>query len=97
MATERSRAKREPIEERQDPLFAGCFPTGISYADTRVERHGDYKRCAFLSYRTLELDIEKDCSPDLRERIIADAARIKARRGEQYRISTFGQTVTLGQ
>jgi hypothetical protein len=79
-----------------DPLFSGVFPTGISYCDRRVEEHGDYKRCALLSFSTLELDIRKGCSSDLKARIIEDAAKIQARRGEQYQVSGSGQTITLG-
>jgi hypothetical protein len=31
-----------PVED--DRLFIGVFPCGISYADRKVEEHGDYKR-----------------------------------------------------
>jgi len=79
-----------------DPLFSGVFPTGIGYADRRVEEHGDYKWCALLLFSTLEIYWYKNCSPDLKERIIADAAKIQARKGEQYQISSSGQTITLG-
>ncbi len=79
------------------PLFIGVFPGGVSYADRRVERDGDYKRCAFLPFGSLELEIDKRCSPDLKDAIIADAASIQARRGQSLRVSTCGQTVTLGE
>jgi len=84
-------------DPQDEPLFASVFPAGISYADRRVESDGDYKRCAFLSYRTLKLEIDKNCSPDLKERIIADAARIQAQRGEQFEFSSSRQTITLGE
>ncbi|MGA2107227.1 MAG: hypothetical protein ABSH25_06250 [Syntrophorhabdales bacterium] len=78
-------------------LFIGIYPTGVSYADRSREECGDYKRLAFLNFHTLALDIEKDCPADLRERIVADASTIQARRGQQFQTSTSGQTVTLGQ
>lgn len=78
-------------------LFAGVYPCGIVYADRFVEEHGDYKRLAFLSYRTLELQWDAKSVPvDLRLQIEADAATIQAQRGQQYQISTCGQTVMLG-
>src|SRR5947209_19655859 len=55
-------------------IFVGLFPTGIVYADRKVERHGDYKRLGFLPYSTLALEIEKDCPPALAREIRADAA-----------------------
>lgn len=77
-------------------IFAGCFPTGIVYANRRVEEHGDYKRLAFLSFASLELSIEKDCPAELRDHILADAASVQAKRGETYKVSSCGQTVLLG-
>lgn len=87
-----------PVEHvpAEDRLFAGIFPTGISYADTTIERHGDYKRLGFLSFSTLELTIEKDCPKELADQITRDAAKIQAQRGQEYQISTAGQTVILG-
>lgn len=75
-------------------LFIGVFPAGIGYADTRREEHDDYVTVAFLSYRTLELEIRKPKS-DLLPEIRKHAATIQARRGEQYQVSC-GQTVRLG-
>ena len=83
---------RSPSER----LFVGVFPAGISYADRSREKHGDYARCAFLSFRTLELELESDCPQALRALIVKDAARIQARRGQQYEVSACGQTVRLG-
>lgn len=77
-------------------IFAGVFSTGIGYADRAREKHGDWARLAFLSFSTLELVIEKDCPAALRADIEANAAKIQARRGEQYQVSTCGQTITLG-
>jgi hypothetical protein len=76
-------------------LFIGVFPTGVGYADTRVEEYGDYKVVAFLSFSTLELEIRAPKS-DLLPRIKADAASIQARRGQEFIVSGCGQTVLLG-
>lgn len=77
-------------------IFAGIFATGISYADRRREKHGDYAPLAFLAFDTLTLRFERDCPPDMRREIAADAQGIQDRRGEAFQISTSGQTVTLG-
>lgn len=61
-----------------------------------VKKVGDYKRLAFLSYGSFELELSKDCPEELKAEIIADAALIQARRGEVFQISTSGQTITLG-
>lgn len=78
-----------------EPLFVGIYPAGIVYADRRKEEHGDYKCIAFLSFDTLELTIY-DKKSDLLPAIRTDAALLQARRGEEYRVSTCGQTVLLG-
>jgi hypothetical protein len=81
-----------------DRLFIGCYPTGIVYADRTQEKHGDYKRVAFLSYETLHLIWRDTNIPlDLRAAIVAHALTIQARRGQQFETSSCGQTVTLGQ
>ena len=77
-------------------LFIGIFPTGLVYADRERQRAGDYKQLAFLSFKTLTLEVERDCPTGLRARIEAHAAQIQARRGQQFQISTAGQTVLLG-
>lgn len=88
----------DPIDQlrQQDRLFIGIYPTGIAYADRQREVAGDYQRLAFLSFATLQLDIESFCPTDLALRIRADAVSIQARRGEAFQISTAGQTVRLG-
>ena len=68
-----------------DPLFIGIFPGGISYADRTVERDGDYKRLAFLPYDTLALQVQKDCPPELRHRIVE-----MRRRSRRAAVSHFG-------
>lgn len=80
-----------------DPrLFIGVFPTGIGYADRTVERDGDFARLGFLSFRTLDLEIEDDCPEDLASDVRRHAATIQAMRGQDYQVSTVGQTVRLG-
>lgn len=75
-------------------LFIGIFPTGISYADKYYEAHGDYKRLAFLSYATLTLEIEPDCPEPLKQEIEEHAKAFN--QGDEFQISTSGQTITLG-
>jgi hypothetical protein len=77
-------------------VFAGIFPTGISYADRQREEGGDYARLAFFTFRTLELEFSPGCPRELQAKIVAHAEKIKARRGEQYEVSTSGQAITLG-
>jgi hypothetical protein len=82
--------------ELKQRLFSGAYPCGIVYADRAREVAGDYKRLAFLSYASLELEIEHDCPDDLAALIRDDAALIQAQRGQHFQISTAGQTVLLG-
>ena len=86
------RARRSAAER----LFSGVYPAGIVYADRSREKHGDYARCGFLPFSTLALEIEPDCPKALQALIKADAARIQARRGQSYQVSSSGQTVILG-
>lgn len=79
-----------------DRLFIGVYPTGLVYADRERERHGDYVRCGFLSYRSLALELERDCPAVLRDEIVRHAQGIQARRGEEFEVSSSGQTVLLG-
>lgn len=80
-----------------DRLFVGLYPAGVVYADKRREKHGDYARCAFLSYRTLKLEVESDCPKPLVTVIKRDAAKLQARRGEDLVYTSSGQTVRLGR
>jgi len=82
--------------ELNERIFVGKFPAGLGYADRKVERHGDYASLAFLSYATLQLTFDKLCPAGMRNWITASAAEVQAKKGEQYQISTCGQTVTLG-
>jgi hypothetical protein len=77
-------------------LFCGIYPCGLVFADRHVEVAGDYKRLAFLPYRTLVVEFEKDCPAALRAEIAADIARMALRAGDEFQISTSGQTIILG-
>lgn len=80
-----------------DRLFAGVYPEGIVYADRSREQGGDYLRLAFLPFRSLAIEWSPVTMPaELRAQIETDAAAIIARRGEQFQVSSSGQTVTLG-
>ncbi len=81
--------------EAKAALFIGCMPTGLGYCDTRREESGDYKVVAFLPFSTLVLQIH-DLGSDLLPAIKADAAIMAAKKGEEYQVSTSGQTVLLG-
>jgi len=83
-----------PAAER---LFIGAYPTGLVYADRAVEVNHDYRRLAYLNYRTLAPEYEQDIPPELRALIESDVAQMQARAGQEYQVSTCGQTVLLGQ
>ena len=78
-------------------IFSGVYPTGIIWADRFNEEHGDYKRLAYLNFKTLELQIEKSCPKDLISFIQADAKLIQDKKGENYQVSTSGQFIKLGE
>lgn len=78
-------------------IFSGVFPTGIVWADRYHEKNGDYKRLAYLNYKTLVLDIEKDCPAELIERIKLDAKELQDKKGENFQVSSSGQTIVLGE
>lgn len=72
---------------KDDPklrLFIGCYEGGLMYCDRLVQDAGDYRRVAFLPYRSLVLDIESQCPAVLRPLILAHAADMQARKGEQF-------------
>jgi hypothetical protein len=77
-------------------LFIGIYPCGLVYADRFRVKSGDYARLAFMAYSTLALEVEADCPHELRVKIEEHAQSIKARRGQNFQISTAGQTVVLG-
>jgi len=79
-----------------DRIFVAILSTGVGYADRTREKNGDYARLAIIFFSDLRAEIEPDCPADLREQIVEHMATIQARRGEQFQISTSGQTITLG-
>lgn len=83
-------------QSQQPRMFAGVFPTGISYCDRWREVNGDYEQIAFLPFRTLKLE-NCNCPDELWPAVQEHAERIISRRGEQFQVSTSGQTVTLGE
>jgi hypothetical protein len=94
---QRARAEGYTILTEADQVFIGVYPCGLVYADRCHLLAGDYKRLAFLPYKELTLDLEKDCPPELIPHIQAHAATIIAQRGQEFQISTSGQTIILGQ
>lgn len=80
-----------------DRLFIGVFAAGLVYADRHREEHGDYKRVAFLPYRSLTLEPAKGANPQLLKQAAEHAATITARRGERFQVSSAGQYVVLGE
>lgn len=106
--TERKAARAaEKVKEREERqklkhgelaprLFQGVYPGGIMYSDRAVQRSGDYRQLAFLSFATLELRFENDCPEYWKPFITEKAAAIQAKRGQEYQVSTSGQTVLLG-
>lgn len=81
-----------------DRLFIGCYPCGLVYADRKRSEYGDYKRLAFLSYSTLELEVSDSKMPKgLLKEIKAHADTIIAKKGQEFQVSTAGQTVALGK
>ncbi len=83
-------------KQLDDRIFVANLSTGIGYADRKREKHGDWARLAILFYSDLRAEFEPDCPPPLRQQIAKHMAAIQARRGEQYQISSSGQTITLG-
>ena len=80
----------------ENRLFIGKYPEGIVYADRHREVAGDYKRLAFLSYRTLELKLEPIRNKELRAMVMEHARTLQTRKGEQFQVSSSGQSITLG-
>lgn len=80
----------------EQALFVGVFPTGWGFADRRKERGGDWKRVAFLSFRTLKLELERDCPKDLLPLVTKFANEMEGRRGTLYRPATHGNPIVLG-
>lgn len=83
------------MDQQNDPLFAGCYPTGIVYADKRREKNGDYVRVGYISYKTLKLELEPKCPKDLTDRIRAAHAELMRKRGQPFHIAG-NMTIKLG-
>ncbi len=78
-------------------MSIAMFPTGISYADRKRERGGDYVRVAFLPFDTLALEWAPGRHPaDLRRLVELDASEVAAKRGGVLVVSGAGQAVRLG-
>jgi len=80
----------------EDPIFLCIMPTGWWWSDRTREEHGDYAKLAFLSFSKLELEIYDRCPDEWRDRIETKAAEFQAMKGQDYQISTAGQTIRLG-
>jgi hypothetical protein len=81
----------------QPELIITKMPTGLYYCDKNREEHGDFMQIANISYGTLQLQWNgRRGSPEMRAEILRDARLIQSQRGEEFRVSTAGQTITLG-
>jgi hypothetical protein len=112
-ASRQGKSKSNPKKSALSPeqvkarLFIGNYPGGMVYADRAVEKHGDYKRVAFLDYGTLDLRVDSPRSP-LLDAVRRHAANLQAKKGQYHALSATaardaagnligdGQTVQLG-
>lgn len=93
----RELARHHGIVTTPKRLFIGYFPEGVVYADTHVVRNNDYRRIAFLSYRTLRMEWDVLKVPrELLFDIERHAASLRAHSGEELEITSSGQKVRLG-
>jgi hypothetical protein len=83
--------------QNDNRLFVGVFPAGLSYADRKRSKHGDYAPVAFLDFATLTLRVEADAASELIAEARAHAATIVARKGQAFSIDSCGHTVVLGR
>lgn len=93
--------KPRTVRSIKDPdtakkLFIGVYPPGLVYADRSREVAGDYATLGFLSYETLKLELLSDCPEPFIPFIQADARAMEAKRGQEFEVSTSGQTILLG-
>jgi hypothetical protein len=85
-------------------LFVGVMPAALVFAHRDIEKDGDYLRLGFLAYDTLEWKPEWPCAgelgdpldPAIREAIEQEVASMRAKAGQDFRISSTGQMVRLG-
>jgi hypothetical protein len=80
----------------KERLFVGVYSTGLSFADKGTEENGDYRKVAFMPYRTLTVEFFGACDKDMKKDIQDIAATMEKRRGQFYETSTCGQGVILG-
>jgi hypothetical protein len=103
LATGAARCTRiglEPIHS----LFVGVQPAALVFAHRGIEKHGDYLRLGTLAYDTLEWRAEWPCAnalgdpldPAIRAEIEQQVASMRAKAGQNFQISSSGQTVRLG-
>lgn len=67
--------KKTPVRRLTIKTDIGTYPTGIVYADKQNEEYGDYKRLAFLSFKSFKLTLY-NCPKDLKEEIEKDAQKL---------------------
>lgn len=87
------RKKQVPLKER---LFIAVRPTGLGYHDRTRQKDGDYAKCAFIPYDTLEPEFYAGCDAAIKRKVVADAKQLRKKSGAPYKVSASGQTVTLG-
>lgn len=94
----RGRAERKSMRARElkDRLGTYTFPAGYVYADRAVEVNGDYRRLGFLGYKTLILELDKDCPAYWRQALVDAAEKVQLAAGERVSTSSCGQWVSLG-
>lgn len=80
----------------KERLFIGVYSTGLSFADKGTEEGGDYRKLAFMPYRTLNVEFYGTCDQDIKKDILDVVATMQRRKGRFYETSTCGQGVILG-
>ena len=91
-----SKVRVTPFTDPERRLFIGIYPGGVVYSDRWFERHHDYMRLAFLPYTTLRVEFQDDCPADLRAEIEQHVREMNLQVGQQFQISSTGQSITLG-
>lgn len=80
---------------KPEELFSCVTATGIAFCDKSREVHGDYKKIAHLFFSDLRLNIYAPRSK-LLPKIEEQVRELRAKAGQQYQVSSSGQTVILG-
>jgi hypothetical protein len=96
---ERDKQEKKKIKnlDPKEALFCGAYSTGIFYADKRKEINGDYMTIGRIYYSDLNWKINDNCSADIRSFVQADIDKILSMKGQEYQVSSCGQTVILGE